>query len=49
MTLLPTGTRPYLRQKGRLDLQALRSFAGRNHVERALRELEEHAKDLSEA
>lgn len=37
----------YLRQKHRLDLRALRSFARRNRVARALRQLEKRAEDLS--
>ncbi len=37
----------YLRQKGRLNLRALRAFARRSHVERNLRELERRAKELS--
>lgn len=37
----------YLRQKKKLDLRAMRSFARRNRVERALRDLEERAQDLS--
>lgn len=36
----------YLRQKDRLDLRAMRSFARRNRVERALQDLEERAKSL---
>lgn len=37
----------YLRQKGRLDLRAMRSFARRNHVTRELKNLERRAEDLS--
>ena len=37
----------YLRQTPRLDVRALRSFARRNRVARALRHLEERAKDLA--
>ncbi len=37
----------YLRQRGRLHLQAMRSFARRTGVARALRDLETRANDLS--
>ncbi len=37
----------YLRQLGRLDLRAMRSFARRNGVARALRDLEKRAEGLS--
>ncbi len=37
----------YVRQRRRLDLRAMRALARRNHVNRALRNLEERARDLS--
>ncbi len=37
----------YLRQKGRLDLRAMRAFARRNHAVRDLENLEERAASLS--
>lgn len=37
----------YLRQKDKLDLRAMRAFARRNRVDRALRDLERRAKELA--
>ncbi len=37
----------YLRQKGRLDLRAMRDFARRTRVAKELKDLEERAGELS--